>query len=94
MFSDDGVNDAFECGEGRSKGGEFPKECLESRYLHRQDFVEGFVLNGPGDDRAQESQDLRPRFGQEVVTFSLLHIKFINQIKGYSGGAITNNSFK
>ncbi len=33
VLSDNGVDDAFERGEGRSEGGEFPKELLKGRYL-------------------------------------------------------------
>ncbi len=33
---------------------------LGVRYLHGQDFVEGFVLNGPGDDRAPVSPGFKP----------------------------------
>jgi hypothetical protein len=60
VFSDDGVYDAFECGEGRSEGGEFPKERLKGRYLHREDFVERFILDGPGDNSVPISPGFEP----------------------------------
>ena len=40
--------------------GEFPKERLECRYLHGQDFVKSFVLDGPGDDSAPVSPGFEP----------------------------------